>query len=91
MIKSFRHKGLEGFFKAGKSRKVGADLQKRIRVRLDAMANAADFTALAVPGFDFHPLKGKPQRYSIHVNGPWTLTFGWKSGEATDIDLEQYH
>jgi proteic killer suppression protein len=38
-----------------------------------------------------NPLKGKPQRYSIHVNGPWTLTFGWDSGEATDVDLEQYH
>jgi proteic killer suppression protein len=55
------------------------------------MSGSLQEALLAVPGFAFHPLKGKPQRYSIHVNGPWTLTFGWESGEATDVDLEQYH
>lgn len=45
----------------------------------------------ALPGFNFHPLVGKPKRYSIHVNGPWTITFGWEAGEAVDVDLEQYH
>lgn len=91
MIKNFRHKGLEVFFRAGKSKKINADLRKRIRVRLDAMAAAQNVAALALPGFDFHPLRGKPQRYSIHVNGPWAITFGWESGEAIDVDLEQYH
>ena len=28
---------------------------------------------------------------TIHVNGPWAITFGWESGEATDVDLGQYH
>jgi proteic killer suppression protein len=91
VIRSFRHKGLEEFFRTGKSRKVRADLQKRVRVRLDAIANASDVAALAVPGFNFHAFRGKPQRYSIHVNGPWTITFGWEKGEAIDVDLEQYH
>jgi toxin HigB-1 len=26
-------------------------------------------------GFDFHALRGTPRRYSIHVNGPWGITF----------------
>jgi plasmid maintenance system killer protein len=32
-----------------------------------------------------------PKRYSIHVNGPWCITFEWKQGEALRVDLEQYH
>ena len=46
---------------------------------------------LSVPGFDFHPLRGKPQRYSIHVNGPWCITFEWKDSEILRVNLEQYH
>jgi len=36
---------------------------------------------LNVPGFDFHSLRGIPKRYSIHVNGPWSITFEWERGE----------
>jgi plasmid maintenance system killer protein len=35
-----------------------------------------------------HPeRKGKPLRYSIHVNGPWCITFRWDGGNATEVDL----
>lgn len=45
-----------------------------------------------LPGFDFHPLKGfKPTRYSVHVNGPWCITFEFDHGDAFRVDFEQYH
>jgi proteic killer suppression protein len=45
-----------------------------------------------LPGFDFHPLKGfKPTRYSVHVNGPWCITFEFTEGDAVRVDFEQYH
>lgn len=45
-----------------------------------------------LPGFDFHPLKGfKPTRYTVHVNGPWCITFEFEKGDAYRLDLEQYH
>jgi len=91
MIGSFRHKGLKEFFETGRSAKVASDLKKRVMVRLDALEAAAGLAELNQPGFDFHPLHGKPQRYSIHVNGPWCLTFEWANGIALKIDLEQYH
>lgn len=91
MIKSFKHKGLNEFFVTGLSRKVAPDLQKRIKVRLAAINGATSLSQLNQPGFDFHPLNGKPQRYSIHVNGPWCLTFEWEDGNAIRVDLEQYH
>lgn len=50
---------------------------------------AKDLQELNVPGF--HPLRGVPQRYSLHVNGPWCITFEWEEGDALRVDLVQYH
>lgn len=44
-----------------------------------------------IPGFDFHGLQGKPKRYSVHVNGPWCITFEWVGNDARRVDLVQYH
>ena len=47
---------------------------------------------LNIPGFDFHPLKGnKSTRYTVHINGPWCITFECVDGDALHVDLEQYH
>ena len=47
---------------------------------------------LRIPGFDFHRLTGAtPVRFSIHVNGPWCITFGWSEDDAIDVDLVNYH
>jgi proteic killer suppression protein len=43
------------------------------------------------PGFNFHRLRGKPTRDTVHVNGPWCLTFEWDGEDALRVDLEQYH
>jgi toxin HigB-1 len=91
MIKSFRHKGLAELFEHGQSRKVRQNLQLRSLRRLDALDQAESLTDLNVPGFDFHSLHGKPKRYSLHVNGPWCITFEWEDGDAFKVDLEQYH
>ena len=89
-VKTFIDKELAGLWSTGKSR-IDSRFHKRILVRLDRLDAAASVTELNLPGFDFHPLKGKPQRYSIHVNGPWCLTFEFQDGDALRIDFEQYH
>jgi proteic killer suppression protein len=39
-----------------------------------------------------HSLHGfNPTRYSVHVNGPWCITFEFDDGEACRVDFEQYH
>ena len=91
MIKSFKHRGLAELFEHGRSRKVRQDLQSRSLRRLDALDQAESLSELNVPGFKFHGLRGRPKRYSIHVNGPWSITFEWEDGDAFMIDLEQYH
>jgi proteic killer suppression protein len=45
-----------------------------------------------VPGFNFHQLSGdRAGTYSVHVNGPWCITFMWDNDTAVRVDLEQYH
>ena len=91
MIRTFRHKGLAELFRSGASAKVRHDLQSRALRRLDALEQAAELADLRVPGFDFHRLKGAQKRYSLHVSGPWCITFEWIDGDAWRVDLEQYH
>jgi proteic killer suppression protein len=91
MIKSFRNKELARLWETGKS-KIDARFHKRLLVRLDALDAATVAENLNLPGFDFHGLKGfSPVRYSIHVNGPWCITFEFADGDATRVDFEQYH
>ena len=46
---------------------------------------------MMVPGFDFHALRGRPLRYTVHINGPWCITFEFEEGNALRVDFEQYH
>ena len=91
MIKSFKHKGLSELFELGRTRRVRQDLQSRCLRRLDALDQADKLDDLNVPGIKFHGLQGLPKRYSMHVYGPWCITFEWVEGEALRVDLEQYH
>lgn len=91
MIGSFKHKGLKELFETGRWARVPAALRKRIVLRLDALDAAMVLAELRQPGFGLHPLQGNPQRYAIHVNGPWRITFEWDDGKALRVDLEQYH
>jgi len=91
MIKSFSHKGLKNLFITGRSAKVPQNLQARALRRLDVMDAANNLESLNVPGFNFHGLEGKPKRYSIHVNGPYCLTFEWSGGDVYRVNLENYH
>jgi proteic killer suppression protein len=91
MIESFVHRGLKEVFETGRSARVTVSLIARIIRRLDTLEAAQDLRSLNQPGFNFHMLNGQPRRYSIHVNGPWCITFEWENNNAKRVDLEQYH
>ena len=59
---------------------------------LEALDLAERTEDMNISGFDFHALKGfRPVRYTVHVNGPWCITFAFADGDAHVVDLEQYH
>ena len=91
MISSFTHKGLAELCERGRSRRVRHDLQARCLRRLESLDQAESSIDLHIPGFNFHGLQGVPTRDSIHVNGPWCITFEWEEGEPLRVELEQYH
>lgn len=91
MIRSFKSRALAAMWNKGDASKVRADLVVRVQRRLIALHAASRPEDVNVPGFDFHKLRGKPVRYTVHVNGPWCVTFGWDGEDAVDVDLEQYH
>ena len=92
MIRTFRSKALAELWEKGQSAKIDARMYQRIFVRLDRLDVALSAQEMNVPGFDFHPLRGfQPTRYSVHVNGPWCVTFEFEAGDAFRVDFEQYH
>ena len=66
-------------------------MHERIIRRLDTLNSSSSPEGMSIPGFDFHRLKGKPVRYSVHVNGPWCITFGFDGEDAIDVNFENYH
>ncbi|MCX7296018.1 MAG: type II toxin-antitoxin system RelE/ParE family toxin [Hyphomicrobiales bacterium] len=92
MIVTFRSKALADLWSKGRSARIDAKLHKRILVRLDRLNVVSAPEQMNLPGFDFHALKGfTPIRYTVHVNGPWCVTFEFDSGDAFRVDFEQYH
>jgi proteic killer suppression protein len=92
VIRNFKSKGRAELWEKGRTAKVDAKMQARVLRRLDRLDAALRPEEMNIPGFDFHPLRGsKPTRYSIHVNGPWCITFEFEDGEASRVGFEQYH
>jgi proteic killer suppression protein len=87
MIKTFRHKGLERFFREGSKADIQPQHAKRLRLqlgRLDAAKSAADMN---LPGWKWHrlthDLKGD---WSVWVSGNWRLTFTFEGSDAILVD-----
>ncbi|MGE0128615.1 MAG: type II toxin-antitoxin system RelE/ParE family toxin [Blastocatellales bacterium] len=92
MIKSWLHKGLRDFFETGSKKGIPPELASRIRIRLDALDAATIINDLDLPGFNLRELKGdRKGTWSIWVSGNWRITFKFANGNATDVNLEDYH
>jgi toxin HigB-1 len=92
MLRSFKHKGLADLWSTGTSKRIDGKMHSRILARLDALDAAVRPSDVDLPGFDFHHLSGfSPNRYTLHVNGPWCVTFAFDGPDAVQVDFEQYH
>jgi len=92
MIKSFRHKGLERFFREGSKAGIQPQHANRLRLqlaRLDAASGPADMN---MPGWKCHLLKGNiAGHWSVWVNGNWRMTFTFEGEDAVLVDYRDYH
>lgn len=92
VIRSFRHKGVERFFRTGSKAGIQAAHAPRLARQLAALNVAGQPSDMNVPGWGLHPLKGKPSgHWSVSVSGNWRLTFAFKDGDAELVDYQDYH
>jgi toxin HigB-1 len=92
MIKSFRDKALKALWEKNDRSKLDKRMVRRIQEHLDALQVAVRPSDMDVDGWDYHPLsRERLGVYTVHVNGPWCITFEWEGGDAIRVNLEQYH
>lgn len=92
MITSFRHAGLEKYFKTGSKAGIQPAHAKKLTILLTALNIAGKPEEMDQPGWRFHDLKGdQAGRWSVKVNGNWRVTFRFEGEHAVIVDYEDYH
>ncbi len=92
MIKSFRHKGLEDFFYAGRKKGIKPEHADRLERILDRLNAANDIRDMNYPGSDLHKLAGgKKGQYAVKVSGNWRVFFEFINGDTYIVDYDNYH
>ena len=93
MIKSFRHKGVQRFFRSGSTTGIQAAHASRLARQLRQLNDASSAQDMNVPGWKLHPLKGAglKDHWSVWVNGNWRLTFMFEGEDAVLVDYQDYH
>jgi proteic killer suppression protein len=91
-IRSFRHKGLERFFLAGRRAGIQGKHAERLRLILGRLNVATEPRDMNLPALDLHPLKGDQRgRWAVKVSGNWRITFAFSGKDVEKVDYEDYH
>ena len=84
--------GPRAAFRAGEHKRVNPKLAAKLRRMLILLDRGNDRSALDMPGYRLHPLKGNRQgQWSATVSGNWRLIFEFEGKHATNVDLLDYH
>jgi toxin HigB-1 len=93
VIRSWAGGEAEKLFKRQRSRKLPPDVQ-RIALRKLLMLDAATgLEDLRVPPANrLEKLKGdRAGQWSIRINDQWCVCFKWQAGNASDVEIVDYH
>ena len=92
MILTFRHKGLERFFRTGSTSGIQAKHANRLRLILAQLDQAKAVADMNAPGLALHPLKGERKGiWAVTVQANWRVTFRYEKGNAEVVNYEDYH
>ena len=92
MIKSFRHRGLEGYFKTGSKAGIQPTHAKRLRLQLARLDGAQSAADMACPGWRLPPSNGELKgSWAVWVDQNWRLTFAFEGTDAVVVDYQDYH
>jgi len=93
MITSFANKETEKLFATGKSKKLPTEIITRAIMRLTQLDNAREVTDLLMPPSNrLETLSGdRTGQWSIRINDQWRVCFQFTNGDATDVEITDYH
>ena len=93
MIRSFRCKETEKLWQGQSSRKFPGDIQDRALRKLRQLDAAVTMADLRNPPSNrLEALKGdRKGQWSLRINDQWRVCFHWTEGEASDVEIVDYH
>ncbi len=93
MIVSFGNKETERIWQGEVSRKLPNEIQQIIRRKLRMINNSIDVNDLRIPPANrLEKLKGGlKDYYSIRINDQWRIIFKWNGGNASEVEVTDYH
>lgn len=93
MIRNFKDKETQKIFELQRSRKLPSDIQQVALRKLRMLNRAETLQDLRVPLANrLERLVGDREgQYSIRINDQWRICFEWQDGEASDVEIVDYH
>lgn len=92
MITSFRHKGLEKFYRTGSKAGIQAKHASKLRRVLGLLDVATNAEDVNLPGYRLHLLTGKQKGFfSVWINGNWRIVFRFVSDDVELVNYLDYH
>lgn len=92
MVRSFKHRGLRRLYERGDRSRINPNYVGKVELILADLDASETLEHMRRPGYRLHELKGDMKGlYAVEVSGNWRIVFRFKDGEASDIDLIDYH
>ncbi len=93
MIKSFGDDQTEKIWRGTRSMKLPNQIQQIARRKLRMINNASNINDLRIPPANrLEKLKGDLKTYhSIRINEQWRIIFRWRSSDAYEVKIVDYH
>lgn len=93
MIHSFGSKETESIWNGRRVRKLPIQIQNLGRRKLRMLNNSQDLNDLRIPPSNkLERLSGKLKEYhSIRINKQWRIIFKWHEGNASEVEIIDYH
>ena len=93
MIKSFKNKETEKVYRREGSSKLPRDIQQVALRKLRMVNNAKNLNDLRIPPANrLEKLIGdRAGQHSIRINDQWRTCFTWQEGDASDVEITDYH
>jgi len=96
VIVGLGNKAAKDIWENNESKSLPKDLWIRAKALLTIMNATSTLDDLKIkgqpPSIRLHKLKGDRKEYwSVTIKLPWCITFKFKSGEFSDVRLENYH